>query len=69
MNRKHEETPWQPNIEREPEFNPYVNSMDRTGQLENPPPLDNWEPDEDEPTAQSDEGVAVSPSSPAASIK
>ena len=69
MIAKHEETPWQPIIDREPEFNPYVNPMDRTGQLEHPPPLDNWEPDEDDSAAQSSEGVAARPSPPDASTK
>jgi hypothetical protein len=64
MSTKHEETPWRPDIEREPEFNPYVNPMDITGQLENPPPLDNWEPDEDESAPQGHDGVAVTPSPP-----
>jgi hypothetical protein len=67
MITKHEKPPWQPDMEREPEFNPYVNPMDRTGQLENPPPLDNWEPNEDESAAQSDERVAVKPSPAGAS--
>ncbi|MGO9593890.1 MAG: DUF2934 domain-containing protein [Steroidobacteraceae bacterium] len=44
--RKHEEKPWQPEIERQPEFNPFVNPLDRTGQLENPPPLEDSEPEE-----------------------
>ncbi|MGC2463015.1 MAG: hypothetical protein WA446_18900 [Steroidobacteraceae bacterium] len=44
--RKHEEKPWQPEIEREPEFNPFVNPLDRTGQLENPPPLEDSEVEE-----------------------
>jgi hypothetical protein len=40
MQHRHEQTPWQPKIEREAELNPFVNPMDRTGALENPPPLE-----------------------------
>lgn len=43
---RHEEKPWQPMIERQPELNPFVNSLDRTGQLENPPPLPDIEVEE-----------------------
>ena len=66
MSTKHEETPWQPDMEREPEFNPYVNPMDRTGRLENPPPLDSWEPEEDNSATRSEERVAAMPSPPGA---
>lgn len=50
---KHEKKPWRPNIEREPEFNPFVNPQDRTGALENPPPL------EDEEGEEGEEGESV----------
>ena len=43
---KHEEKPWRPNVEREPEINPFVNPLDRSGELENPPPLADDEDDE-----------------------
>ena len=36
--RKDEVKPWQPKMEREPEFNPFANPLDR--ELENPPPLE-----------------------------
>lgn len=36
---KHLETPWQPKIERDPAFNPFVNPLDRSGESENPAPL------------------------------
>jgi hypothetical protein len=39
--RKDEVKPWQPRMEREPEFNPFVNTLDR--ELENPPPLEQSE--------------------------
>jgi hypothetical protein len=42
----HEQKPWQPKVDRDPEFNPFVNPQDRTGALENPPPLSDEE-DED----------------------
>ena len=32
--------PWQPRIDREPMFNPFASPHERTGGLENPPPLD-----------------------------
>jgi hypothetical protein len=48
---KHEEKPWRPTIEREPEFNPFVNPQDRTGALENPPPLADDEDEEGESTS------------------
>jgi hypothetical protein len=57
--RKHEEKPWQPNIEREPELNPFVNPLDRSGALENPPPLAD-EDDEDEESVASQ--VPIKPS-------
>ena len=40
MTRKHpnEAKPWRPKVERAPEFNPFVNSLDR--ELENPPLLE-----------------------------
>ena len=41
--RKHLEKPWQPTIQREPMFNPFANPQDRTGELENPPPLEDHE--------------------------
>lgn len=41
--RQHLEKPWQPKIERDPVFNPFVNPQDRTGELENPPPLEDHE--------------------------
>jgi hypothetical protein len=37
------EGPWRPKIEREPLFNPFVSPQDRTGELENPPPLEDQE--------------------------
>jgi hypothetical protein len=46
--QKHEETPWRPRVESEPELNPFVNPLDRSGELENQPPLDHWEPEEAE---------------------
>jgi hypothetical protein len=54
MTEKHkrEEKPWRPNIEREPELNPFVNPQDRTGALENPPPLADEEDDEMESVEQ-----------------
>lgn len=45
---KHEEQPWRPNIEREPELNPFVNPLDRGGELENPPPLADEEGEDEE---------------------
>jgi general stress protein 26 len=41
--RDHLQKPWQPRIERELVFNPFVNPQDRTGELENPPPLEDLE--------------------------
>jgi hypothetical protein len=43
-----EEKPWQPRIDRTPEFNPFVNPLNR--ELENSPPLEQPESDYDEPT-------------------
>jgi hypothetical protein len=43
---KHEQKPWQPKIDREPELNPFVSPQDPTGALENPPPLSDDEDDE-----------------------
>jgi hypothetical protein len=50
MSEKHkrEEKPWRPNVERESEINPFVNPLDRTGALENPPPLADEEDEENE---------------------
>jgi hypothetical protein len=48
---KHEEKPWRPNIEREPELNPFVNPLDRSGTLENPPPLADEDGDEEDSVA------------------
>jgi hypothetical protein len=42
---RHEEKPWQPTIECQPEVNPFVNPLDRTGQLEHSPPLQDVEPE------------------------
>ena len=36
--------PWRPNIEREPEFNPFVNSQDHESETP-PPPLEDTESD------------------------
>lgn len=48
-NPSQEKKPWQPRIDRSPEFNPFVNPLDR--ELENPPPpLEELESDNDEPT-------------------
>jgi hypothetical protein len=41
--RKHLEKPWQPNIDRDPMFNPFVSPQDRSGGTENPPPLEDLE--------------------------
>jgi hypothetical protein len=41
--RGHEEELWQPKIGREPEFNPFANALDRSGELENLPPLERSE--------------------------
>lgn len=46
--RKAEPKPWEPTVEREPEFNAFVNPQDRTGRLENPPPLEDSEAEEGE---------------------
>jgi hypothetical protein len=48
MNHKVEVKPWQPNVEREPEFNPFANP--RYLWLENTPP---WSDAVDEDSAQS----------------
>jgi len=57
MTAKHtdEAKPWQPTIEREPEFNPFANPIDR--ELENPPPWEKSE-SEDGDSAQSTVGLA-----------
>jgi hypothetical protein len=49
MQQERDETPWRPTVEPEPEFNPFVNPLDRSGEPERQPPLDNWDPDKDEP--------------------
>ena len=56
---KHEEKPWRPNIEREPELNPFVNPLDRSGELENPPPLADDDDEDDESVASQ---VPIKPS-------
>jgi hypothetical protein len=45
---KREEKPWRPKVDREPELNPSVNRDDRSGALENPPPLADDEDDDAE---------------------
>jgi hypothetical protein len=50
---RHEEKPWQPRIDRNPEFNPFVNPLDR--ELENPPPLEELESDDEQSTRNTDE--------------
>lgn len=40
-----EQQPWQPTMDHEVQFNPFVNSMDRVGQLETQAPLEDSEPD------------------------
>ena len=44
--RKDEVKPWQPKMEREPEFNPFANPLDR--ELENPPALEESESEDAE---------------------
>ena len=53
--RKDEVKPWQPKMEREPEFNPFANPLDR--ELENPRPLEESESEEGE-SAQNTGGAA-----------
>jgi hypothetical protein len=59
---KHEEKPWRPNVEREPEINPFVNPLDRSGELENPPPLADEEEQEDEVDESVTSQVPIKPS-------
>lgn len=52
MTEKHKDAkPWQPTIEREPEFNAFANPLDR--KLENPMPLEESDSEGDEPTQTS----------------
>jgi len=46
MNHKVEVKPWQPKVEREPEFNPFANPQDL--ELETPPPLEQSETEDGE---------------------
>jgi hypothetical protein len=57
MTTKHkvEVKPWRPKMQREPEFNPFVNPLDR--ELENPRPLEESE-SEDGESAQNTGGAA-----------
>lgn len=55
-----EDKPWQPTIEREPEFNPFANPVDRFSRVENPPLLEDSESSEGE----SSEKEPVAPASP-----
>jgi hypothetical protein len=66
---RHEKKPWQPKIEDEPEFNPFVNALERTGELENPSPLEETQAEEGE-SAEVDRVVreATSTTAPVARI-
>jgi hypothetical protein len=60
---KIEQKPWQPIMEHEPDFNPFVNFMDRVGQLENQPPLEDLDPNEFESEkAQAATAAQIAPS-------
>jgi hypothetical protein len=50
---RHEEKPWQPRMDRNSEFNPFVNPLDR--ELENPPPLEELESDDDQTKCNTNE--------------
>jgi hypothetical protein len=53
MTTSHKEhKPWQPTIEREPEFNAFVNPLDR--ELENPHPAEELEPEDDDSAQHSE---------------
>jgi len=62
---KPEQKPWQPIMEHEPDFNPFVNSMDRVGQLENQPPLE----DSDRNEIESEKAQAVTEAQIAPSVR
>jgi hypothetical protein len=57
---KPEAKPWQPEIEREPEFNAFVNPLD--SELENPPPSENSGSDDGESTHNTAEVAGKAPS-------
>jgi|SRR5580700_3535515 hypothetical protein len=60
---KLEQKPWQPIMEHEPEFNPFVNPMDRVGQLESQPPLEDVDSNEIESEeAQAAVAAPIAPS-------
>jgi Protein of unknown function (DUF2934) len=66
MQHRNEHMPWRPKMDHEPEFNPFVNPADRTGALENPPPLEQIQAErnesrEDAPIAHSDINTALIP--------
>jgi hypothetical protein len=57
---KEEEKPWQPRVDREAEFNPFVNPLDR--ELDRSAPLEDDDVENDEPAVDTKEAVTAAAS-------